>query len=105
MLELSQHHGPVLVLIVQLEALEEVLEGALVLGLLDLGVDLVELLQGDVLLALLLGAAQALDSLEGGVLVHAAEAVAQVEQVHAGLALKVIDVERELGAWGKEGEE
>ena len=43
MLELSQHHGAVLHLVVQLQALNEVLKVAGLLGLLDFGVDGVEL--------------------------------------------------------------
>lgn len=64
-----------------------------------LGVDGVELLDGDELLALLLGGAELVQHLERGVGVQAAEGVGQVEEVHAGLALKVVDVEGELGAW------
>ena len=43
MLQLSQHHGAVLHLVVELEALDEVLVGARVLGLLHLAVDREEL--------------------------------------------------------------
>ena len=43
MFELSQHHGAVLHLVVQLQALNEVLEVASFLGLLDVAVDWVEL--------------------------------------------------------------
>ena len=42
-LKLSQHHGAVLHLVIQLQALNEVLEVAGLLGLLDFGVDGVEL--------------------------------------------------------------
>ena len=42
-LELSQHHGAVLHLVVQLQALNEVLKVAGLFGLLDFGVDGVEL--------------------------------------------------------------
>lgn len=59
------------------------------------------LLQLDVFLALLAGAAQGVDHLEGGVEIETTEAVAQIEQVHAGLALKVIDVKGEFGAWNQ----
>ena len=41
--KLSQHHGAVLHLVVQLQALDEVLEVASFLGLLDVAVDWVEL--------------------------------------------------------------
>ena len=41
--ELSQHHGAILHLVVQLQALNEVLEVASFLGLLDVAVDWVEL--------------------------------------------------------------
>ena len=43
MLQLSQHHGAVLHLVVQLQALNEVLKVAGFLGLLDVAVDRVEL--------------------------------------------------------------
>ena len=43
MFKLSQHHGAVLQLIVELQALNEVLEVASFLGLLDVAVDWVEL--------------------------------------------------------------
>ena len=43
MFEFSQHHGAVLHLVVQLQALNEVLEVAGFLGLLDVAVDWVEL--------------------------------------------------------------
>ena len=43
MLQLSQHHGAVLHLVVELQTLNEVLEGAGVLGVLDLLVDGVKL--------------------------------------------------------------
>ena len=41
--KLSQHHGAILHLVVQLQALDEVLEVASFLGLLDVAVDWVEL--------------------------------------------------------------
>ena len=41
--KLSQHHGAILHLVVQLQALNEVLEVASFLGLLDVAVDWVEL--------------------------------------------------------------
>jgi len=83
-------------LVVQLETLDKVLVGAGVLGLLDLRVDGVELLELDELLSLLLGATQFFNHLEGGVLVEPPQTVAQIEQVHAGLALEVIDVKGKL---------
>ena len=43
MFELSQHHGAVLHLVVELQALDEVLKVAGLLGLLDVAVDWVEL--------------------------------------------------------------
>ena len=97
MFKLSEHHGSVLVLVIELQALDEVLKGSSVLGLLNLGVDRIELLQLDELLALLLCPAQFVNGLEGGVEVEASEAVPQVEEVHAGFALKVVDVEGKLG--------
>ena len=56
------------------------------------------LFQLNELLSLLLGTAQFVNHLEGGVEVEAAEAVAEVEHVHAGLALKVVDVKSKLCA-------
>jgi len=95
-LQLTQHHCSVLHLVVQLETLDKVLVGAGVLGLLDLRVDGEELLELDELLSLLLGATQFFNHLEGGVLVEPPQTVAQIEQVHAGLALEVIDVKGKL---------
>ena len=43
MFQLSQHHGAVLQLIVELQALNEVLEGASVLGVLDFFVNWIKL--------------------------------------------------------------
>ena len=57
------------------------------------------LLQLDKLFALLGGATELLDHLQGGVLVQASQAVAKVEQVNPAFALKVVDVEGELGTW------
>ena len=56
------------------------------------------LFQLNELLSLLLGTAQFVNHLQGGVQVEAAEAVAEVEHVHARLALKVIDVKSKLCA-------
>jgi hypothetical protein len=42
-LQLSEHHGPILHLIVKLQALDEILVGAGILGLLHLAVDREEL--------------------------------------------------------------
>jgi len=97
--KLSQHHGAVLHLVVQLQALNEVLKVASFLGLLDVAVDWVELFQLNELLSLLLGTAQFVNHLQGGVEVEPAEAVAEVEHVHAGLALKVVDVKSKLCAF------
>merc|ERR1719305_1332666 len=97
--QLSKHHGAVLHLVVQLQALDEVLEVASFLGLLDVAVDWVELFQLNELLSLLLGAAQFVNHLQGWVQVETTEAVAEVEHVHAGLALKVVDVKSKLCAF------
>ena len=53
------------------------------------------------LLSLLLGPAKFVDHLEGGVQVQASQAVSEVEQVHAGLTLEVVDVKGELSACSK----
>merc|ERR1719507_1299940 len=97
--KLSQHHGAVLHLVVQLQALNEVLEVAGFLGLLDVAVDWVELFQLNELLSLLLGAAQFVNHLQGWVQVEATETVTEEEHVHAGLALKVVDVKSKLCAF------
>merc|ERR1712130_79114 len=94
--QLSKHHGAVHHLVVQLQALNEVLKVAGFLGLLDVAVDWVELFQLNELLSLLLGTAQFVNHLQGGVKVETTEAVAEVEHVHPGLALKVIDVKSKL---------
>ena len=54
------------------------------------------LFQLNELLSLLLGAAQFVNHLQGRVQVEATEAVAEVEHVHAGLALKVVDIKSKL---------
>ena len=54
------------------------------------------LFQLNELLSLLLGAAQFVNHLQGRVQVEATEAVAEVEHVHARLALKVVDVKSKL---------
>merc|ERR1711992_391877 len=69
--KLSKHHGAVLHLVFQLNEL----------------------------LSLLLGAAQFVNHLQGWVQVETAETVAEVEHVHAGLALKVVDVKSKLCAF------
>ena len=56
------------------------------------------LFQLNELLSLLLGTAQFVNHLPGGVEVETTEAVAEVEHVHAGLALKVVDVKSKLCA-------
>ena len=56
------------------------------------------LFQLNELLSLLLGATEFVNHLQGGVQVETAEAVAEVEHVHAGLALKVVDVKSKLCA-------
>ena len=54
------------------------------------------LFQLNELLSLLLGTAQFVNHLQGGVKVETTEAVAEVEHVHPGLALKVVDVKSKL---------
>jgi len=94
--KLTQHHRAVLHFVVEFQALDEVLVGAGVFRLLHLGVDGEELLKLKELFSFLLGTTELLNHLESGVHVQTSEAVAKVEQVHAGLALKVIDVKGEL---------
>ena len=92
MFEFTEHHGSVLLLVIQLQALNKVLERSGILLLLDFGVNWVKLLQLDELLALLLGATEALDNLQGWAEVKTTEHITQVEHIHPGLALKVVDV-------------
>jgi len=100
-LQLTQHHGAVLHFVIELQALNEVLKGTSVLGLLHSAVDGEELFKLDELVSLLGGATQICDHLQGGVQVETSETVSQVEQVNPALTLKVIDVESELGAFRK----
>jgi len=97
-LQLPQHHGSVLLFVVQLQTLNKVLEGPGVLGLLHLGVDWVELFKLDELLPLLLCPTKFINHLEGRVEVETPEAVSQVEHIHARLTLEVIDVKGELSS-------
>jgi len=98
-LQLTQHHGSVLLFVVQLQTLNEVLEGPGVLGLLHLRVDGVELLKFDELLSLLLGPTEFVNHLEGGVEVKTSKTVPKVEHVHAGFALEVIDIKGKLSSF------
>jgi len=98
-LQLTQHHGSVLLLVVQLQTLHKVLKGASVLGLLHLRVDGVELFKLDELLSLLLCPTKFVNHLEGGVEVETSETVPKIEHVHAGLALEVIDVEGKFSSF------
>ena len=99
MFEFTQHHGAVFLFVVKFQTFDEVLEGTHVLGVFDFGVDGVEFLQLDELLALLFDTAELLDHFQGGVEVKTAQAVAQIEHIHTGLTLEVIDVKGELGPW------
>lgn len=101
--QLSAEHGAVLSLVVQLQALEEVLVHALVLVLLALAEEGQELVQGELLLTLLLGAAQLLNGGLGGVQVEGAEDAAEVDGVDGASAIAVVDGEHELGACGRGG--
>lgn len=95
--QLSRQHGAVLVLVVQLQALNEVLVAALLLLVLHLAVDGQELLQRQQLLVALLGLADLLDQGQGGVAVQRAQHIAQVEGVDLLRAVGIVDAERELG--------
>lgn len=95
--QLSGQHGAVLVLVVQLQALNEVLVAALLLLVLHLAVDGQELLQRQQLLVALLGLADLLDQGQGRVAVQRAQHIAQVEGVDLLRAVGIVDAERELG--------
>lgn len=99
MFQLSAEHEAVLVLVVQLQALEEVLVAALVLLLLDLGEDGQELLDGQLLLAPLLGGAHLLAQRQGRVEVQGAQHIADLAGVDLALTLHVEDGESELSPW------
>merc|ERR1719491_733756 len=91
--ELSEHHGAVLVFVVRLQELEVVGVCSLAVGglqgRLNHADDVVEL--GE-LLALLVGLAEANAHLLGGVVAHGVHDVAEVEQVELTLAIPVVDV-------------
>lgn len=80
--QLSRQHGAVLVLVVQLQALNEVLVAALLLLGLDLAVDRQELLQRQQFLVALLGLANLLDQGQRRVAVQRAQHIAQIEGVN-----------------------
>lgn len=94
--QLSQQHGAVLGLVVQLQALEEVLEAALLLLVLHLRVDGQEFLERQQFLVALLGLAHLLDESERRVQVQSTEHIAQVEGVDLLGAVGIVDAEREL---------
>lgn len=97
MSQLSQQHGAILVLVVQLQALNEVLVAALLLLGLHLRVDGQELLQRQQLLVALLGLADLLDQGQSRVAVQRAQHIAQIEGVDLLRAVGIVDAERELG--------
>jgi len=92
-LELSQHHGSVLVLVVELAELDVVVVGSGALwggdGLVDQGDDLVE---GAELLLLLLLLAKTHADLLGHVVAGGVDDVHQVEHVELAFAVPVVDV-------------
>lgn len=75
-LQFSEQHGAVLLLVVQFQALNEILIAALLLLLLHLRVDGQEFVQLDLLLVALLGATHFLDQSQGGVQVQSAQGIA-----------------------------
>lgn len=75
-LQFSEQHGTVLLLVVQFQALNEILVATLLLLLLDLRVDGQEFVQLDLLLVALLGATHFLDQSQGGVQVQGAQGIA-----------------------------
>lgn len=103
MFQLNHQHCAVLVLVVQLQALEEVLVASLVLLLLDLAEDGQELLDGQFLLALLLGASHLLAEGQRRVEVQGAQHIANLASVDLALTLHIEDGEGELSPWKREG--
>lgn len=95
-LQLSQEHQTVLVLVVQLQALQEVLVAALVLVLLDLGEDGQELLNSQLLLSALLAGAHLLAQGQSGVQVQGAKHITDLGRVDGALTLHIEDGESEL---------
>jgi len=92
-LELSQHHGSVLVLVVKLAQLNVVVVGSGALWGLDGGVDESnDIIEGDELLALLLLLAKADADLLGHVEAGGVDNVHQVEHVQLTFAIPVVDV-------------
>lgn len=98
--QLSGQHGAVLVLVVQLQALDEVLVASLLLLGLHLAVDRQEFLQRQQLLVALLGLADLLDQGQRRVAVQRAQHITQVEGVDLLRAIGIVDAERELGLCG-----
>jgi len=94
--ELSVEHGTVALLVVELQDFHEVLEGATVLVLLDLGVDGQELIQLHHLGLLHLLHAELLTYGNGGVKVESPKAVGEVKGIHGVITLEVVDREGEL---------
>lgn len=95
-LQLNHQHHAVLVLVVQLQALQEVLVASLVLLLLDLAEDGQELLDGQLLLALLLGGSHLLAEGQRRVEVQGAQNIANLASVDLTLTLHIEDGEGEL---------
>lgn len=75
-LQFSEQHGAVLLLVVQFQALNEILIAALFLLLLDLRVNGQEFVHLDLLLVALLGATHLLNQRQGGVQVQGAQSIA-----------------------------
>lgn len=100
MFKLSQHHQAVLVLVVELQALEEVLVASLVLVLLDLAEDGQELLDGELLLSALLGGSHLLAHGQGRVEVQRAQHITDLASIDGTLTLQIEDGEGELSPYG-----
>jgi len=103
--EFSVQHGAVVLLVVKLEHLHEVLVGATVLVLLDLGVKGEELVDLELLGLLHLLHAQLFQDGDGWVEVEGPHAVTQVESVHGVITFKIVDGEGELCPFDVSGAE
>lgn len=96
--QLCLQHGAILVLIIQFQALDEVLVGAALLLFLHLAVDRQELLEREQLLAPFLGASILLDDGISWPQIERSEEVAQVASVHLANAFEIVDVKMVLDA-------
>lgn len=92
-LEFSQQHGAIFVLVVQFQALEEIFVATLFLLLFHLAVDGQEFFEGQQFLAAFLGGANLLDQSKGGVAVQRTEHITQIEGINLVAAIGIVNAE------------